>query len=61
MGDLLGLLFERAIKNPLSTLGGFATGAATWAVDQGIAFTWKGLLVALPSIVVGLLRKDSQK
>lgn len=47
----------RLIGSPLTTIGGVVVSVLAFAIDQGPAFTWHGLINVLPAIL-GAVAKD---
>jgi len=52
-----------AFSNWKTTLCGVVTGVGTWFLQNTpeAGFTWAGLKVALPSVLLGFLMKDPAK
>ena len=51
-------MFDRIFNHVKSTLAGLVIGGAQYIATAGQSFTWKGLLVSLPTILLGLFTKD---
>lgn len=51
-------MFDRLFTNWKSSLCGVAAGVFQMFAATDAGFTWQGLKVALPTVLLGLLTKD---
>lgn len=54
-------MFDRIFKNPISTLCGLGIGVLQYIAVSPNGFTWGGLKVVAPTIIMGALFGDGKK
>lgn len=59
--DVVKSVFNRVVKNPWSTLAGFAISTLQWGLQAGSTFTWGSLKQNLGPLILGALLGDGTK